>query len=308
MDKFKMTDNAKVIAGYKVTQIEALKDIPAIGVEKGDLGGWLEHPHCLSQNGNCWVGEHGFVFNHSKVAGNVVVSGHSKIFNECELQGTGKVINSLLTMTTTSGDFLYQDSQINNVYLPNQSEVRNSVLKNIETRERVKKFICLDSTLDFLSNGELLKGDYRFEHVTIKSSHSMFSGRLRLKHVDFDVSISECHIYGDSTLTNVKAVDEPTIYLEASTIKGESKENPVEMTGRVFDIDQSVIEGHTRLIGELHIVSSEIKGDIEILVEKDSHLEIQRSKISDMVFVGVESEGNAKLEDAVIFGDGRYEV
>lgn len=308
MSKFKMTDNKKVIAGYKVIQIEALKDIPAIGVKKGDLGGWLEHPHFLSQHGNCWVGEHAFVFNHSKVAGDVLVSGHSKVFNECELQGNGKVINSMLTMTTASGEFLYQDSQLNNVYLPNQAEVRHSILKNIETREHVKRFICLHSTLEFLSNGELLKGSYSFENTTIKSSHSMFSGRLNLKEVDFDVANSECHIYGDSSLTYVKAVNEPTIYVEASTIKGESKENPVEMKGRVFDIDQSIIEGHTRLIGEIRIVSSQINGDVEIHVEKDSQLEIQRSKISDMVFVGVESERNAKLEDAVIFGDGRYEL
>lgn len=54
-------------------QIKALKDIPVIGVEKGDLGGCVSNTTSLSHSGSSWIFEGGFVVGNAIVEDDAIV-------------------------------------------------------------------------------------------------------------------------------------------------------------------------------------------------------------------------------------------
>lgn len=55
-------------------QIKALKDIPVIGVKKGDLGGCVSNATSLSHSGSSWIFEGGFVVGNAIVEDDAIVS------------------------------------------------------------------------------------------------------------------------------------------------------------------------------------------------------------------------------------------
>lgn len=59
--------------GETCYQIRALKDIPVINVEKGDLGGCVASHISLSHSGNSWVFEGGYIGGNAIVEGNAIV-------------------------------------------------------------------------------------------------------------------------------------------------------------------------------------------------------------------------------------------
>ena len=54
-------------------RIKALKDIPVVGVEKGDLGGCVSNTTSLSHNGSSWIFEGGFVVGNAIVEDDAIV-------------------------------------------------------------------------------------------------------------------------------------------------------------------------------------------------------------------------------------------
>ena len=66
-------------------QIRALRDLP--GVKAGDLGGFIETENNLSQDGECWVYPHSFIFGESRIAGNAKVAGFTKVYDS-EIYGS----------------------------------------------------------------------------------------------------------------------------------------------------------------------------------------------------------------------------
>ena len=59
MNKYEILENeTKVVGGYMLHRIKALKDIfcaDGTVVKAGDLGGWIEKKENLSQDGNAWI-------------------------------------------------------------------------------------------------------------------------------------------------------------------------------------------------------------------------------------------------------------
>lgn len=67
LPKYKLTEETKQHEGITLYRIQALVDIPSIGVKAGDLGGWIESESNLSQEGDAWV------FGNAKAYGNARV-------------------------------------------------------------------------------------------------------------------------------------------------------------------------------------------------------------------------------------------
>jgi hypothetical protein len=117
--KYKLTKNKKTIGDITLYQIEALKDFS--NIKKGDLGGWIQKPSNLSQQGNCWVYDNAKVFGDAEVYddalvygdaevsgstlvfGNTVVSGNTKVYSTAEIYGDDWVF---------SGAKVYDDARI----------------------------------------------------------------------------------------------------------------------------------------------------------------------------------------------------
>jgi serine acetyltransferase len=58
-------------------RIEALRDIPLHGVKAGDLGGYVNSPKVLSQNGSAWIADNAMVLDNVVVQGNAYVGGNA---------------------------------------------------------------------------------------------------------------------------------------------------------------------------------------------------------------------------------------
>ena len=87
--KYKITDNEKVIRGRKLYQIVATKDFG--DVKAGELGGWIESEKNLSQEGNCWVAENARVYGEAVVKQDAIVDGDAKVFGNAIICGSAIV-------------------------------------------------------------------------------------------------------------------------------------------------------------------------------------------------------------------------
>ncbi len=122
--KYILTNDTISFEGRKLHRIQALIDIPSIGVEAGDLGGYIEEESNLKHNGTCWVfddakvygltiikdgatvrgnasvggNQYGYVimkdtaavYDNAKVYGNVTLAGSSKIYDHAEVYSERK--------------------------------------------------------------------------------------------------------------------------------------------------------------------------------------------------------------------------
>src|SRR3990167_2161028 len=75
---FKLTNESKVnLLGVTLFRIEAVVDIPARGVKKGEKGGWLESEK--TSNGNARVSGDAEVYGDARVSGDAWVSGNAEV-------------------------------------------------------------------------------------------------------------------------------------------------------------------------------------------------------------------------------------
>ena len=87
--KYILTEEAKEVGGHILHRIQAMRDFG--GVQKGDLGGWVESEENLSHDGDCWIFDNGRVFDDGRVFGDGGVSGNGRVCGHGEVSGNGKV-------------------------------------------------------------------------------------------------------------------------------------------------------------------------------------------------------------------------
>lgn len=86
--KHKLTDEIKEFCGETLFRIEATRDIPKYGIQKGDRGGWIESEKNLSQEDECWVSGDARVSGDAQVAGDAQVFGNARIKNNGNIEST----------------------------------------------------------------------------------------------------------------------------------------------------------------------------------------------------------------------------
>ncbi len=65
MNKYELTTNTKIVDGFTLFQIKALRNFADI--KTGHLGGWLDKSSTLDHETNSWIDETSMVYNGSKV-------------------------------------------------------------------------------------------------------------------------------------------------------------------------------------------------------------------------------------------------
>ena len=75
--KFKFTNETKNFDGITLHRITATEDIPARGVQKGELGGWIEKESNLA--GDAWVSDNARVYGNAWVSDNAQVCGDAQV-------------------------------------------------------------------------------------------------------------------------------------------------------------------------------------------------------------------------------------
>ena len=89
MKKYEMTAGIKVVCGVTLHRIKAL--ISFDGVEKGELGGWIEKEENLSQEGNAWVCDNAYVTGDAQVYGNAWVLGNVWVRDNAQIYGNALI-------------------------------------------------------------------------------------------------------------------------------------------------------------------------------------------------------------------------
>lgn len=77
-------------------RIKALKDIPVIGVKKGDLGGCVSNTTSLSHSGSSWIFEGGFVVGNAIVEGDAIVGDGALVGDTACISGTAAICKGVV--------------------------------------------------------------------------------------------------------------------------------------------------------------------------------------------------------------------
>lgn len=99
MIKYEIVSNDYItISDRKLYRIKALKTFG--GVKEGDIGGYVQSFHNLSQDGTCWiyddakVFQNAYVADEAKVFGNASVYGNAKLSDRASVQGEAIVLGN----------------------------------------------------------------------------------------------------------------------------------------------------------------------------------------------------------------------
>jgi hypothetical protein len=101
--KYELTDEKFAWYDYTLRRIRALKDFElphadklerSLWIKAGELGGWVEGEHNLSQDGDCWVDMEAKVFGNGRVFGSAYIGDVSQISDNAS------VTDSLITDET----------------------------------------------------------------------------------------------------------------------------------------------------------------------------------------------------------------
>ena len=77
-------------------QIKALKDIPVIGVKKGDLGGCVSNATSLSHSGSSWIFEGGFVVGNAIVEDDAIVGDGALVGDTACISGIAVICKGVI--------------------------------------------------------------------------------------------------------------------------------------------------------------------------------------------------------------------
>lgn len=80
--------------GAILYQIRAKRNIPSVGVKKGDLGGWVD-PTRLSNrkriSGNAWVGGNAQLYGNASIAGAALINENAEVFGDAWISGQATI-------------------------------------------------------------------------------------------------------------------------------------------------------------------------------------------------------------------------
>lgn len=86
--KYYLTNDIIDVDGHKLQRIQAARDIPEIGVQEGDLGGFIESERNLSHKGTCWVFA-GCVYEQAQITGGATVRGEKVRIHDSAILSDG---------------------------------------------------------------------------------------------------------------------------------------------------------------------------------------------------------------------------
>ena len=163
--KYELTDIKIEVFGKTLFRIKALRDIKRFGVEKGDLGGYIEKEENLSQYGDAWVYGNARVYDDAEVYGNARVFGNTWVYGDARVFGNAEVFGD----TEMFGDvWVYGDARVcgnADVIWLNSIGSRYETITAFRTKDGAIwiKCGCFTETLDeFKAKVEETHGDNKF--------------------------------------------------------------------------------------------------------------------------------------------------
>lgn len=95
MRKYELTDETINYDGRILHRIRALKNIPNIHVNKGDLGGYVETENNLSHYGDCWISQNAKVYDCAIILDNAKVKGNATVYNHARIGDCARITDNV---------------------------------------------------------------------------------------------------------------------------------------------------------------------------------------------------------------------
>lgn len=109
-------------------RIQALRDIPEIGLRAGDIGGYVKSEENLAQDGICWIFDNAIVKDNAQISCNAEISGRALVENNAQIFS-----NACVTGTA----HVFGNAKVSsNAHISNEAKVGGHA--KIEGRVRVR--------------------------------------------------------------------------------------------------------------------------------------------------------------------------
>jgi acyl-[acyl carrier protein]--UDP-N-acetylglucosamine O-acyltransferase len=103
---FELTEEEKIVDGYKLYRIRCTKDIPGVA-KAGELGGWVASPDNLL--GNAWISGNACIYGIARISGDARISGNVRISGSACISGGARIYGNV----QISGDaWIYGNARI----------------------------------------------------------------------------------------------------------------------------------------------------------------------------------------------------
>jgi hypothetical protein len=89
--KYRLVGPSLTYQDRKLHRIQALRDMPEIGVRIGDVGGYVQGYNNLSHEGMCWVFGNGKVFDRARLLQNAQVRDYGKACDCAQVSGNARI-------------------------------------------------------------------------------------------------------------------------------------------------------------------------------------------------------------------------
>ena len=191
--KYELTEESIEIDGHKLFRIRALKDFD--GVEKGDLGGYVESESNLSHAGNCWIYDNAKCYGYSELCDN------SKLFDNSELYDNACMYDNSSADRTSK---IYGGASIED----------NAIISNSHIYG--KSIICDDARICTFS---MVSDNARVCGSSIICDNSEIYGNAEIDGLSM---IEQTEIYGNIKISNARitcaVLSEPNSVIVVSNI------------------------------------------------------------------------------------------
>lgn len=208
-EKYQLTNKKKkTVFGEILYQIQAVRDFTradGVKIKRGELGGFIQGIHNLSQKGLCWVDETSAVMRSAKITGDTLVfdeslisdnavlseksvSKNSKIFGKAVVSGQSQILNSTVADNAiVQGKCEILNSNIGDDAIISGSDIKihsSIVMDKAQIKDRASLFdniavmnnatICGDSVLDgyiaVMGNVYIKSGIFNFKEFLVRST------------------------------------------------------------------------------------------------------------------------------------------
>lgn len=269
----KFTDLSGNQIEQKMRRVKALRDIPYHNVKAGDLGGWVNHPYILSQDGNAWIGGEAIVYSdyggRTRLLGNALVTGKAVIYN---FPGAFTVVDGNAIIEDNVKVFIRQGhstAQISgnarlseNALVENPGYTTGRIAGNANIRLSSRVLGCAEVFGDATVSNATVMGNAKVMRNAVVRNGSKISENAVITD---DATISASEVRGTATVSGNAKVENQAVVCDSATVTDHAVVNKnTVVAGRSVVKDNAVVLESSRILG-----NSIISGTMETVSYKD---------------------------------------
>lgn len=192
--KYKLLENDSIVfEGHKLFKIQALRDIKEseyLGINAGDIGGYIEKEDNLSHYYSCWVHENAKVMDNARIFDNVQIMDNAIIKDTAEIFDEVKVFDQAIIF--------------GNARLFHEVEVYNSAI--VSGNAFISEYATINRRAQVYDNAKISGNALITDHAIIRNNSYIIDNAIIKENAivqnDAIVSGSAC-IAGMLTINNV---------------------------------------------------------------------------------------------------------